>query len=131
MMATFPLLAAEITINGFYTNWATFIANGDIGGETSSIGFVNQFKLFGFLANVFTMQVDRTAGSTNTVAVALQGSYNSVDWTTIVSITDVTAGFNDVNSSDDGARFNYKYIRILVTTIGSGNNLIVHVAGTF
>ena len=67
-----------------------------------------------------SLQLTRVLGTTDTVAVNVQMSNDSVTWTTILTETDVTGGITDVTIVTDKIA---RYYRVLMTTVGSGNRL--------
>lgn len=79
--------------------------------------------------------ITRTVGSTNTISVALQGSINNSVFEDILTETDVTGGtsahVHTVNDYSGSAspRKQYRYIKLLVSTIGAGNTLTIEAVG--
>lgn len=74
----------------------------------------------------YTLLVDRTAGSTDTVEVDLECSLGGGIYVQIATITDLTN--EPVLASQDGTPCNY--IRYNVVTVGSGNTLIIVILAT-
>ena len=86
---------------------------------------------------VFGMILERTVGTTNTVSVKLQGTLEPAlnVWDDLITITDVTGGasvhdwfptYNFSAGSKESPVRIYHSIRILCTTVGTGNTITVH-----
>ena len=69
----------------------------------------------------FTMNVIRTAGATDTVSIALEGSLDNSNWIALGSITDVTSGKATTSVVDKPAR----HLRYNVVTVGAGNTHMI------
>ena len=69
----------------------------------------------------FTMVIDRTAGTTDTVEVDLQCSINNTAFVQIATITDLT----NEPALTSAANIPCAYARYNVVTVGSGNTLAI------
>ena len=76
-------------------------------------------------AQDFTMQVQKTAGGTTTVAVNLQATNDGTNYSTILAETGV-----DASGWDAVADRACQQVKILCTTVGAGNTLTVVVYAT-
>ncbi len=95
-----------------------------------------------FIPTIWTVVSSRIVGATDTVAVDFQGSVLGIEWADIVAqITDTegTVTTNPVESAavhsiadftaSDNVRKAFLHVRVLVTTIGSGNTLSITAVG--
>jgi len=79
----------------------------------------------------FTIIVDRTAGSTNTVEINLEGSYDGVIWPgTNQSIIQILSLAVEPAMVRDGVSGPFNYIRYNVVTIGAGNTVTIQLLAT-
>jgi len=74
-------------------------------------------------ASNFTMQCQRTAGAQDVIEVNLQATNDGTNYSTILTET----GANDWDSI---AAKSCQQLKILVTTVGAGNTLDIHVYAT-
>lgn len=127
-MATKAAVQFLTSRNSIYINWGSFTADGDIGGGQNGTDTRVDLTAIGidFLPYRWTMHTKLTAGSTDGVDIALQGSDDNATWADIV---DITAATTDPHDETDTGVFAYRYIRILVTTVGAGNTIDVNVIG--
>ena len=75
-------------------------------------------SLFGFIPSKHSIVVARTTGSTDTVDVDLDVSDDQVGWETIATLTSSSTPVQTTVVDKMG-----RYVRIIVNTVGSGNDL--------
>ena len=112
-----------------------FKADGEV---TDTVDLFDTY--FDWYPNCFGVIVERLTGTTNTVSVKLQGTIyeSSGVWDDLITITDVTGDWSahDWFPTYDYSAGNkepplrcYHKIRVLCTTVGTGNTLHVHTHG--
>ncbi len=74
----------------------------------------------------YSMQVTRTAGSTNAVEIRLELSLDGSNWWSAGSITDLSTNPNLISVADRPAN----YMRYNVVTVGAGNTLAIQIIAT-
>jgi hypothetical protein len=110
--------------NGGIIIWTGFDADGEIGTAVDVI----RGHEYGIVPTNWSWQLERTSGSTGTVAVKLEASIDNV---TFITLATATAHNQTVHqqadfTGTDNVRELYRYFRVTVTTVGSGNTLNVH-----
>jgi hypothetical protein len=75
-----------------------------------------------------SMMVERTAGTTDVVAISLQGSIDGTVFRDVIDLTKSTAAATadtlaGCANDNDLLHAPLRYVRILATTVGSGNTL--------
>jgi hypothetical protein len=92
-----------------------------IDGDTDVTVTIDCFDSPGWLPKAVTFMFQRTAGSTDTISVQLEGSFDGTNFKIIGSaVTDITGGFTAITVNADKPA---PYYRLYVTTVGAGNTL--------
>jgi len=113
-MTVFDLVDLVNLENGIQFSSAGFVANND----TSVVIDLQDYGFFS--VNVGVVAV-RTAGSTDVINAAIQGSIDNSTWTDLQNVTSSTT---PVNTFAVGKIV--RFIRLISKTVGSGNTLTIY-----